>query len=89
MPIFKTDKLDIKACTDGNYKVTLPKQKPIFVDVEGTWRSRPKGRRLFSDAEIRQIRSAQGTVREIANTFNCSHVSIYHIRKRSIYCDVI
>lgn len=89
MPIFKTEKLNVNSCVNGNYSVELPKKKPVIVEVEGTWRSRPVGGRLFTDAEIRQIRNAKGTLKSIAETYDCSSPLIYFIKKRAIYCDVI
>ena len=62
------------------------------VDVQGEWRARPKGKRLFTPAKIRKIREsyARGEyMTDIAHRFDCSKVLIYHIVNGSIYRDVV
>lgn len=91
---FKTLDLAVVAAKDGNYKAKLDLDLPVIqahltMDVTGRWRSRPKGRRLFTHEEIRAIRGSRLSQRDLAKIFDCSHVSIYHIVNRSIYRDVI
>lgn len=86
MVTFKTPKLDICKEEDGRYPIRRTKNN---ADVLGTWRSRPRGRRLFTNAQIKAIRRDFRPVRVIAADYDCSHVTIYHIINRSIYKDVV
>ncbi|MDY0198840.1 MAG: hypothetical protein RBR68_13600 [Tenuifilaceae bacterium] len=57
----------------------------------GDWRKRESDR-LFSDEQIRRMRTlknAGATYRTLGEMFDVSHVTAYHICKKSIYSDVI
>lgn len=89
---FSTEKIGVPVNpTDPTYYVEDTGNLDVGVDVLGHWRSKPKGKRLFTSAEIRDIRNfyPRFTYKRIAEIMDCSHVNIYMIVKRAIYCDVV
>jgi len=87
---FTTEDLEVRR-TAGDDESTYPVygQRSGKVTVTGTWRSRPRGSRLFTDEQIRAIRADQRTLRAIATDFDCSHILVRNIRKGAAYEDVI
>jgi hypothetical protein len=87
---FTTDKLNIFCSNiDPDYNVGATGRLDVPVNVVGRWPHRPIGRRMFTDEEIRAIRVSEASQRHLAEVYGCSHVSIYMIKKRAHYGDVI
>ena len=75
---FQTDKLQVQAT-------------PQKVEFYGNWRKRGS-QRLFTEEQIRRMRNlkdAGASFRSIGEMFDCSHVLVYQVVKRSIYEDII
>lgn len=95
MPRFKTLDLTVTRTSMGTYNVR--NKNGTFstlhgrVDVVGEWRSRPKGKRLFTPSKVRAIRDlhSQGkSLKTIAEKYDCSRTLVYHIAHGSLYRDV-